>query len=510
MADQPQNPAGSPNASANLEKEIADALGDFSVMDMMDEDPAPETAPTPVAHAGDVTMAKGRIAAIHDEDVFVDLDGKHQGIVPLNQFDKPPELGTDMEFVVEGVLGDEGLVKLSRQGAVEKATWQSLERGMTVEGKVSGSNTGGLELKIAGQRAFMPASQIDFNRVESFNDWLGQTLKCQVTELDRRAKRIIVSRRAVLEAEREAEKKKLLENLEVGQQLEGTVRSIQPYGAFVDLGGIDGLVHVSDMAYQRVNKPEEVVQVGQTVTVKVLKIEDGGERIALGMKQVGPDPWDAAPHKYTPGQTITGTVTKLTNFGAFVEVEPGIEGLIPMGEMSWQHVAKPSQVVQKGQSVTVKLLDIDADKQRMSLSLKQLSEDPWQNVDANYPVDETVKGTVTRTTDFGAFVELEPGVEGLIHISQLSDKRIDKVEHAVKEGQEVEAKVLDVDRKQRRISLSIKALIAPDAMPAKKANRQDMKKYVVSDKQARSGGQSLGALMDKFGGGDDNLKGGLG
>ncbi len=498
-------------SAATLEKEIAEALGEQSVMDLVDQ-PDPTAPADPAIAPGDHTMAKGKIVAVHDEDVFVDLGGKSQGILPLNQFESPPELGTEMDFVVEGVLGDEGLIKLSRKGAVEKATWQTLQRGMIVEGTVSGSNTGGLELKIAGQRAFMPASHIDLVRVEKFNEYLGQKMQCQVIELDKRAKRIIVSRRAVLAEEQKAAREKVLEQIQVGDQREGQVRNIQQFGAFVDLGGIDGLVHITDLSYERVNKVEDVVKVGDTVRVKVLKIENGGERISLGMKQVGPNPWDAVEHKYTPGDVLTGRVTRLMHFGAFIEVEPGVEGLVPMSELSWDRIANASQVVKAGDTVSAKVLEVNAKKHRISLSLKQMSEDPWAGVEGEFPADSDVEGTVTRIAEFGAFVELKPGVDGLIHISELSDKRVDSVESAVKVGQTVKAKVLGVEPQKKRISLSIKALIAPDPdrAPRGKASRDDMKKYVVSESKKASSGESLGALMDKFGGPGGGLKGGLG
>jgi len=512
----PPTPPGAdaqPQGDADLEKEIADALGDFSVMDMVD-DPTPTTVPASELQAGDHAMAKGTVVAIHDDDVFVDLGGKSQGIVPLMQFEEKPALGAVMEFVVEGVLGDEGLIKLSRQGAVEKATWQTLQRDMVIEAMVTGSNTGGLELKVAGQRAFMPASQIDLNRIEQFNEFLGKKVKCKVIELDRRGKKIVVSRRAVLEEEQAAEREKVLAEIQEGDVREGTVRSLQQYGAFVDLGGIDGLVHVSDLSWERVGKPEEVVKVGEKVRVKVLKIEDGGQRISLGMKQVGPNPWDTVDQKYAAGTQATGRVAKLTNFGVFVELEPGVEGLVPMGELSWDRVGKASSIVEVNQMVTVKVLSVDRERERISLSLKQLSEDPWTTAEGAFAVDSTVEGKVTKTVDFGAFVELAPGIEGMIHISELADRRVGTVEEVVKVGQDVQARVISFDPKQRRIGLSIKALHAKpgDSRGGRggKASRDDMKKYSVQDTKKATSGESLGALMDKFGGPGDGLKGGIG
>ncbi len=499
-----------------LEKEIAEALGDMSVMDLVEQPKL--TEPNPVAHAGDHAMAKGKVVAVHDDDVFIDLGGKSQGIVPLSQFDKAPELGAELEFVVEGVLGDEGLVKLSRQGAVEKATWQSLERGMVVEARVTGSNTGGLELKIAGQRAFMPASQIDLHRVENLNEFLNQKLKCQVIELDRRGKKIVLSRRAVMETERAAEREKVLENIKPGDLMDGVVSSIKDYGAFVDLGGVDGMVHVSDLAYQRVSKVEQVVKVGDKVRVKVLSIEADKQRIALSLKDALPNPWENLGDRYPVGGQVTGEVVKLASFGAFIEVEPGVEGLVPMSELSWGRVASAGAVLKKGDRINAKVLSVEPERQRMSLSIKQLGEDPWHAVDATYPPESTVTGTVTRTTDFGAFVELEPGIEGMVHISELSNKRVASVEDAVKVGQEVQAMVLAVDSGKRRIGLSLKALMAPEPGQERrgprgrsdKASRDDIRKYSVKDTRKASTGENLGALLDKFGGDDSDLKGGIG
>ena len=502
------------NSAGNdeLEKEIAQALGDFSVMDLVDDKNAADQMPS-VVKAEDINKTKGTIVAIHDDDVFVDLGGKSQGIVSLAQFETKPELGAEMEFVVEGVLGDEGLIKLSRKGAVEKATWQSLERGMVIEARVTGSNTGGLELKVAGQRAFMPASQVDLHRVENMNEFLNQKLKCQVIELDRRGKKIVLSRRAILAEEQKVERAKILEQIAVDQILEGKVRNIQQFGAFVDLGGVDGLVHVSDLRYERVNKVEDVVKVGDTVRVKVLKIENDGERISLGMKQVGPDPWDMVQAKYAAGSTITGPVTKLASFGAFVELEPGVEGLIPISEMSWDRIAKPSQVVKTGEQVSVKVLEVDANRQRLTLSIKQMSEDPWGTAGGEFAEDSVIEGTVTRIAEFGAFVEIKPGVEGMIHISELADKRVATVEDVVKVGQQVQVKVLNCDTEKHRIALSIKALTAKLGQDRGrgrgKVDRTEMKKYVIEDHKKPSSGDSLGSLMEKFGG-DGGLKGGLG
>ncbi len=521
MSDQPkpQNRA----LDDALEKEVNEALGDLSVMDLLNEEGAP-AADDPASHrgprdlSGEPTMTRGTIVAVHDDDVFVDVGGKSQGIIPLAQFKEQPRIGQQMAFVIEGLLGDEGLLKLSREGAVAKATWDTLERGMVIEARVTGSNTGGLELKVAGQRAFMPASQIDLQHVDNLNEYLNQKLKCEVLELDRRGKRIVLSRRAVIEAEQREAKKKLIEELEVGQMRDGTVRSIQKYGAFVDLGGIDGLVHVSDMSYGHVDDPAQVVKVGDTVRVKVLKVDLENDRISLGLKQAAPDPWQNVEQKYPPRTQVSGRVTRLANFGAFVELEEGIEGLIPMSEMAWGRVNNAAQILQQGQAVHVMVLDVDAQRRRVSLSLRQMQDDPWTGVDGRYEPDAEVTGTVTRTAPFGAFVQLEDGVEGLIHISELADRHVATVEDVVKQGQQVKARVLSVDPDQRRISLSIRVMTADEGggrggdgerRGGRKASRDDVRKYVVKEDKAHAH-ESLGSLFDKFGGPESGLKGGIG
>ncbi len=510
-----------PNRSAEqdqIDREVEQALGDLSVSDLLGDPQAPVSdAPTmqPAASTsgsrGAAKMTRGKIVAIHEDDVFVDVGGKSQGIINRDQFDSPPEIGQEMDFAIESLLGDEGLLRLSRKAAVEKATWDQLTRGMVIEARVTGSNTGGLELKVAGQRAFMPASQIDFAHVENLNAYLNQKLRVMIIDLNRKKKNIVVSRRAVLEQEQLQNRMELLKTIEVGQVREGTVRNIQKFGAFVDLGGLDGLVHVSDMAWSHVKDPNEEVKVGQKVRVQVLKIDEEGKRISLGMKQVAPNPWDAVDTKYPAGAQVSGTVTKLTNFGAFVELEPGVEALIPMTELGWGRVNRADEVVQKGQSVMAVVLRCEPDKQRIALSLKQLQDDPWSSIAERFVEDAEITGKVTRTTDFGAFVEIEPGIEGLVHISQLSDRRVEKVTDVVREGQEVTARVVSVDPDQHRIGLSMRPpreeTDAKSDRRTGKVGRQEMKKYLSREGETRA----VESLMGKWG--DPNrggLKGGIG
>ena len=304
----------------------------------------------------ELQLARGRIAEVRDPDVFVTLSGyagKDQGVVPLAQFDRPPKVGAIMDFVVERRDEDRGLVYLSREGAIGRATWENLQRGAAVEARVVASNKGGLEMEMAGGiRAFMPAGQVDSHYIEDLSTFIGQKLTATVREIDYRSKKVVLSRRVYLEAQRRALREKIWEGLELEQIRTGKVTSVMDYGVFVDIGGLDGLVHVSDMSYQRVAKPADYVKIGQEVQVKVLKIDRENERVGLGMKQVTPDPWDTASGKWHAGDQVTATVVRMADFGAFVELEPGVEGLLPLGEVSWRRVRHVKDVVREGQGHT--------------------------------------------------------------------------------------------------------------------------------------------------------------
>ncbi|MEM1109334.1 MAG: S1 RNA-binding domain-containing protein, partial [Planctomycetota bacterium] len=377
--------------------------------------------------------------------------------LPLVQFDRPPRMGSIMDFVVDKVNEKEGLVYLSREGAVSLATWDQLVRGSVVEARVTKSNKGGLELEMVGSiRAFMPASQIDVYHVDDLDQFVGQKLEAVVQEIDRKAKKVLLSRRTHLENQKAKNRDKVLKELEVGQEREGVVSSVVDFGCFVDIGGVDGLVHVTDLSHSHVKKPSDVVKAGDKVQVKVLKIETDKNRIALGMKQVQPDPWDGAADKYRPGEQISARVTRTANFGAFVEVEPGVEGLLPMSEISWKRIHKAEEVVKAGDVIQVAVLNIDAAKHRLTLSLKAAKGDPWVGASVKYAKDAMVTGTVTGTTDFGAFVELEQGIEGLVHISELDTKRVGQVTDIVKPGDTKEFRIKDIDEDKRKISLSLK------------------------------------------------------
>jgi small subunit ribosomal protein S1 len=384
-------------------------------------------------------------------------------------FETEPKVGDEIEFDVEKYDAREGLLILKRKGAANaNVSWENLEVGQVVEGTVTGTNKGGLELDVKGMRAFMPAGQVDIYFNPDLSVFTGQKLKAEVTQFDARAKNLILSRRNILEREKEEAKGKLMTELAEGQVRRGTVRSVMDYGAFVDLGGVDGLLHISEMSHRRGHKPSEFVKIGDVIDVKILKIDQETGKLSLSLKQArGVDPWLDAATKYAIGTQVTGRVTKVENFGAFIEVEEGVEGLLPVSEISWQRVKHPSDVVREGDTVRLVVLSVDQVARKMSFSLKQAGPDPWKTANEKYATDMIVSGTVTRTVDFGAFVELEPGLEGLVHISELSDRQVRQTTDVVKTGEQVKVRVLELDAGARRISLSIKGAIgAGDASVA--------------------------------------------
>ena len=438
----------------DIQQQIEQALGDASIFDLLD---AEERA---LRRTGKQNIQKGTVVAVHNDDVFVDIGGKSQGILPAKQFEgEIPKPGEQVEVVVEQYKPDEGLVLLSLPGAVKDADWDTLEVGQIVEGVVTGHNKGGLELKINGIRAFMPISQIEMFQVDDLHPYVNQKLKCQVIEIDKANKNLVVSRRFVLERELAEKRQKLIDELYEGKTVEGIVKNIMPYGAFVDIGGLDGLLHVRDMSHRRVDDPNEIVHPGQKLELVVLKFDKEEQKLSLGLKQIKPDPWKNVLEKYQPGAVITGRISKLENFGAFVELEEGIEGLIPIGEITYERRIKhPSEILKTGEIVKVKVMQVDPQRKRMSLSIKQVGDDPWLGASVRWPVDSVIEGTVTKITDFGAFVQIAAGVEGLVHISEISDKKIRTPADVLKIGEKVKAKVLSVDEENRRISLSIKQL----------------------------------------------------
>lgn len=472
--DQTPDPVDSGDLDADLEKEISDALGDASIADLLagpGGDPpsddvagsAGDTSPQPTEEA--MQLKRGRIAAIRGDDVFVDLaglDSKLQGVVPLRQFERSPRLGSVMEFVVERTDEAEGVMHLSRESAVSQLSWDQLQAGSAIEARATGTNKGGLELEITGGiRAFMPAGQVDLRHIDDLETFVGQRLRCVVQKVERRSRNVVVSRRRYLEQEQATLRQKLIQEIEAGQVREGTVTNLMTYGAFVDIGGLDGLLHISDMSHTHVANPADVVAVGQVVQVKILQFDAETQKVRLGLKQVGPDPWDEIDGRFPSGTEVEGRVTRLAQFGAFVEVAEGVEGLIPISEMSWSRIQHPSQVLKEGDTIRLKVLQVDPERNRMSLSLKQSQGDPWENADERFPRNTVVEGTVMRLVDFGAFVEIAQGIEGLVHISELSDRRVQRVEDILKVGDRKGFRVLEVQVDDRRMKLSLKSADRP-------------------------------------------------
>ena len=439
-----------------LQLELERALGDMSIEDLLD---AERKEQAPPRRADGVRV--GKVIDIQGDDIFVDFGSKSQGLLPAAQFaDEPlPEIGGTVEVTIEGYDPGDGLLILSREGAVLAATWDTIEAGQIVEAFVTGQNKGGLELKFNGIDAFMPVSLIDMNRTEDMAPFVNTKLKCEVIEVDYQRESVTVSRRAVLQREAAEVREKALASLTEGKIVAGVVRNIMPYGAFVDIGGVDGLLHISDMSHSRTADPHEIVSEGQEVKVMILKIDRDAEKISLGLKQALPDPWVGAEGKWPPDDIVTGRVTRLADFGAFVELAEGVEGLIPISEMSFERRIKhPSDLLTEGETTKVRVLNVDPVAKRISLSLKRVGDDPWTGASVRWAVGSTVEGIVKRIETFGAFVELTPGVEGLIHISEVDVNRVRSVGEAVREGQLVQAKVLEIDEERCRISLSIKAL----------------------------------------------------
>jgi len=495
-------------------------------------------------------IVTGTVIEIVGDQVVVDVGYKSEGLVPLNEWEDeaPPVFGDSVEVLLEGMDDESGEIVLSRKKAHRMRQWEMVinkyHEGDTVKGKVTRKIKGGLLVDI-GVNVFLPASQVDIRRPSDIADYIDQDIECMILKIDESRRNIVVSRRKLIEITRELQKKTLLSEIETGQVRIGTVKNIADFGAFVDLGGIDGLLHITDMSWgrinhpsdmvkiddqievmvlhvdkdrekialglkqksaspwakveekypvgtrvigevvnvmsygafvkleegieglvhisemswtKRINHPSELVQIGDKIEVVVLGINKEKQEISLGMKQTQTNPWDQVAGKYPPGTMIEGTVRNLTNYGAFIEIEEGIDGLLHISDMSWtRKIGHPNEVLEKGQRVSCQVLNVDQERKRIALGLKQLREDPWEtDIPGRYEPNDVVKGKVTKLTNFGVFVELEPGLEGLLHISELADHKVDSPEEVVKVGDEIEVKILRVDRGERKIGLSRK------------------------------------------------------
>jgi len=414
-------------------------------------------------------LVSGTIVQVTDSEVLVDVGYKSEGTIPLGEFHRSsmrPKVGDLIEVYLEAMEDAEGLIVLSKEKADKIKVWDSVsqayEKGSPVEGKVVEIVKGGLAVDI-GVKAFLPGSQVDLRPVKNLASLLGERIRAKVIKLNRRRGNVVLSRRALLEGEREERRKHTLAVLQEGMALTGTVKNITDYGAFVDLGGLDGLLHVTDMSWGRIGHPSEMFKVGDQVEVVVLHFDRDTGRVSLGYKQKSSDPWATVDTKYPVGAKAVGRVVSLTNYGAFVELEPGVEGLVHVSEMSWtRRVRHPSKLVNVGDQVEVIVLDVNKATKRISLGMKQVEPDPWATIDERYSPGLRVHGKVRNLTDFGAFVELEPGVDGLLHISDISWTRsVTHPSEILKKGQSLETMVLSVDRETKRISLGLKQ-IQPD------------------------------------------------
>ena len=414
-------------------------------------------------------VVRGRVVHVGTSEVLVDVGYKSEGAIPIEEFHRHgglPKVGEEIEVYLEAKEDSEGLIVLSKDKADKIKVWDAItqahEKGSPVEGRVVEVVKGGLSVDV-GVKAFLPGSQVDLRPVKNLAAMIGQSIRARVIKLNRRRGNVVLSRRAVLEEEREEKKKHTLEVLAEGMVLTGTVKNITDYGAFIDLGGIDGLLHVTDMSWGRVGHPSEIFQVGDQVEVVVLHFDRESGRVSLGYKQKSSDPWERVEQTYAPGTRVHGRVVSLTNYGAFVELEAGVEGLVHVSEMSWtRRVRHPSKIVNVGDEVEVIVLDVNRGAKRISLGMKQVEPDPWATIDERYRVGSRVSGKVRNLTDFGAFIELEPGVDGLLHISDMSwTRNVGHPSEVLKKGQELESQILNIDKENKRISLGIKQ-IQPD------------------------------------------------
>ncbi len=409
-------------------------------------------------------IVKSKVLRVTDNAVILDVGFKSEGSVPLDEFKDPQNLqvGDEVEVFLEHLEDQEGAVVLSKKKADFMRVWEKIrqahENDQPVEGTLMKKIKGGVVVNLMGVDAFLPGSQIALRRVPNIDELLGQTYEFKIIKLNKRRRNIVVSRRVILETERAGKREKLMKELESGQVRKGVVKNITDFGAFIDLGGVDGLLHITDMSYGRVSHPSELVAIGKEVDVKILDIDWQRERISLGMKQLQSYPWQNVSEKYPVGARVQGKVVSITNYGAFVELEPGIEGLVHISEMSWtRNVRHPSKIVSIGETIEAVVLKVDEGEEKISLGMKQTEQDPWMVLPLKYPVGTRITGKVRNLTSFGAFVEIEAGIDGLIHISDMSwTKRVQHPSEVVKKGDTVDVIILNIDSDNKRISLGLK------------------------------------------------------
>ena len=412
-------------------------------------------------------LVKGKLVRIQDDNVIIDVGFKSEGTIPKSEFSDEEQLqvGQEVEVVLESVEDQEGNLVLSKARADFLRIWQKVlsahETGDIIQGKIIKRIKGGMVVDLIGMEAFLPGSQIDIRPIRDFDALVGQTMDFKVVKVNIPTENVVVSHKVLIEEEISDQRKAILESLERGQILEGVVKAITDFGVFVDLGGVDGLIHITDLSWGRINHPSEIVKLDETLKVVVTDFDEAKKRISLSLKKLLPHPWEKIEEKYKIGDKVSGRVVSLTDYGAFIEIEKGIEGLIHNSEMSWtQHIKHPSQVVAMGQIIEAVILSLDKEEKKISLGIKQLEPDPWQTLMIKYPVGSRHTGIARNLTNFGVFVELEPGVDGLVHISDLSwTKKIRHPGEVVKKGESLEVTVLGVDVESRKISLGHKQIM---------------------------------------------------
>jgi small subunit ribosomal protein S1 len=450
----------------SLENELADMFGDSAEELLLDslEDANKQF---------DVNqIVEGKIVEINEEFVVVDVGFKSEGAIPKNEWEEgeePPQIGQVIKVLIEEVEDQNileearNMIVLSKRKAEKIIQWEkmmaSVQEGQVVTGTVTRKIKGGLLVDI-GVNVFLPASQVDIRRPNDIGDYIGRVVQCEVLKIDEARRNIVVSRRSLIEKQREEDREHLMAELEIGQIRKGVVKNIADFGAFVDLGGIDGLLHITDMSWERIGHPSEMVAIDQEIEVKILQIDREKQKIALGLKQKQNNPWTNIAEKYPVGSTVPGEVVNVMSYGAFVKLEPGIEGLVHISEMSWtRRINHPSEMVQIGDKIDVRILGVDPQGQQLSLGIKQTQANPWDDILQRYPENSEVAGKVRNLTNYGAFIELEEGIDGLLHVSDMSwTRKISHPSEVLQKGQQIKCRVLSVDQNRRRIALGMKQL----------------------------------------------------
>ena len=417
-------------------------------------------------NVNDNEVVDGTVTAINDREVVVNIGYKSEGIIARSEFRYAPDLkvGDTVEVYIENQEDKKGQLVLSHKRARQARSWErvnaALENNEIVQGFVKCRTKGGMIVDVLGTEAFLPGSQIDVKPIRDYDTFVGKTMEFKIVKINQEFRNVVVSHKALIEAELEQQKKEIISKLEKGQILEGTVKNITNYGVFIDLGGVDGLIHITDLSWGRVSDPKEIVQLDQKLNVVIIDFDDEKKRIALGLKQLTPHPWDALDPNLKVGDKVKGKVVVMADYGAFIEIAPGVEGLIHVSEMSWSaHLHSAQEFMKVGDEVEAVILTLDRDERKMSLGVKQLREDPWEKIDEKYPVGSKHTAKVRNFTNFGVFVEVEEGVDGLIHISDLSwTKKVKHPSEFTKIGETIDVQVLDIDKENRRLSLGHKQL----------------------------------------------------